>query len=349
MGVMGTNHATMSITPSSPHVGGDNHMLLLFRYLLIGIGLSIPFNLQLPRADPLERAPTEHASLFGAAQMVGQIESDRLLECSGMDTSLVHGDLLWAINDGGNGPFLYALGRDGRDLGRVRVAGAKNRDWEGLATFNWQGRPMILIADVGDNDQRHDMHTLYIVSEPKFNGKRLHPSAAIEVAWRIDFSYPDRNHDAEGVAVDTVGEKILVLTKRDQPPLLFALPLKPASTIQHVVARHVAAVDRIPPPSTEDRLHAFWEVRSQPTAMDLSTDGLTMVVLTYKDAYLFNRRPGDSWATAVSVAPVLIQLPLPQDNWHLRQREAICFSKVGRNLFIASEGKGAGIFKLKVR
>ncbi len=286
---------------------------------------------------------------FGAARMVGRIQSDRIVECSGMDTSLVHGDLLWAINDGGNGPFLYALGSDGRDRGRVRVAGAKNRDWEDLATFLWQDRPMVLIADCGDNRQRHASHTLYVVEEPRLSGERFDGSAVVEVAWRIEFSYPDRHHDAEGVAVEPLDNKIFVLTKRDDPPLLFALPLKPVPGGRQVMASLVAAVDRIPPPSTADRRHAYGALRSQPTALDLSADGLTMVVLTYKHAYLFNRRPGDAWATALGQQPVLIPLPLAQDHPHLGQREAICFSRDGRRLWVTSEGKGSGLFELQAR
>lgn len=324
-------------------------MRRLFKTLLIGIVICIAFHLKLLRADLLEQLPASDARPFGDAQMVGRIESDRLLECSGMDSSVARGDLLWAINDSGNGPFLYALGRDGRDRGRVRVEGAENRDWEGLATFWWQGRPMILIADIGDNDQRHDRHVLYIVEEPKLGAERLQRSTVVDLAWRIDFAYPDRNHDAEGVAVDPVEQKFLVLTKRDDPPLLFALPLKPASHNRPVVARLVATVDRIPPPSTEDRLQAYGDYFSQPTALDLSADGLRMVMLTYKHAYLYHRLTGHSWAAAVSTQPILIPLPLPQGNRHLVQREAICFSMDERALLVTSEGKGAGIFELKVR
>ena len=56
-------------------------------------------------------------SRLGAVRKMGQIESDRITECSGMDVSKLAGDLLWAINDSGNGPFVYALGIDGRDRG----------------------------------------------------------------------------------------------------------------------------------------------------------------------------------------------------------------------------------------
>jgi hypothetical protein len=261
--------------------------------------------------------------------------------------SLATGDLFWAVNDGGNGPFLYALGGDGRNRGRVLVAGAQNRDWEGLDTFFWQGRPTILVADFGDNAQQHLTHTLYVVHEPRIDGERFEGSAVAEVAWRIVFSYPDRKHDAEGVAVDTVSEKVFVLTKRDNPPLLFELPLKPLSGGQPIVAQKIATVSRIPPPSAEDLSEKYGIFRSQPTALDFSTDGLQAVVLTYKHAYLFKRRGRDSWAAALSGHPIPIPLPLPQDSGDLRQREAICFAADGRALFVTSEGKGAGIYRLE--
>jgi hypothetical protein len=293
--------------------------------------------------------PPGNQAPFGTAERIGFIEDHRLLECSGLEASPMNSRLFWAVNDGGNGPFLYALGLSGGSRGRVLVAEAKNRDWEGLETFLWQGRPMILIADFGDNAQRHATHTLYIVHEPERNKKHDDESAVARVAWRIVFSYPDRNHDAEGVAVDPVGEKVFVLTKRDHPPLLFELPLKPPSTNPPVVAKRVGEVTRIPPPSAEDLTKKYGIFRSQPTALDLSADGRYAVVLTYKHAYLFKRHNQDSWAAALAGNPITIPLPPPDEQSDFRQREAICFAEDGRALFVTSEGRGAGIYRLKAR
>jgi hypothetical protein len=208
---------------------------------------------------------------------------------------------------------------------------------------------MILIADFGDNHRRHATHTLYVIEEPAVTGEHINSSTMAAVAWRIVFRYPDRNHDAEGVAVDTRRREVLILTKRDDPPLLFALPLKPPSNHRPLVARQIAAVGRIPPPSDEDRRQPFGEFRSQPTALDISPDGLSMVILTYKHAYLFKRNHGQSWGKAAGTSPTVIQLPLPQNTHDLRQREAICFSRDGSSLFVTSEGKRPGLFRLKAR
>jgi hypothetical protein len=290
------------------------------------------------------------AARFGVAERIGRIEDPRLVECSGLEASPTVADLFWAVNDSGNGPYLYALGGNGRSFGRVKVAGAQNRDWEALDTFLWQGgRPMILIADVGDNQARYHTHTLYVVPEPAFNGTPYAAASVAKVAWRIRFSYPDGNHDAEAVAVDTAGQKVLVLTKRDNPPLLFELPLIPPSGDEPVLAEKIARVGRIPPPSTADRLMPYGAYHSQPTALDLSPDGRCAVVLTYKHAYLFERREAESWAAAFSATPLLIPLPLPQQDSRLSQREAICFANDGKALYVTAEGRNASIYRLSAR
>lgn len=295
------------------------------------------------------KSPPNDQALFGAAQIVGSLEDDRLVECSGMDISLATGTFFWAINDGGNGPFVYALGMDGSNRGRVLVAGAKNRDWEGLDTFLWQDRPMILIADFGDNKEQHDTHTLYIIEEPHLTSDSFGESASVEVAWQIVYSYPHRKHDAEGVAVDTINGKILVLTKRDNPPLLFELPLIPPLKNRPLIARKVTAVQQIPQPSVKELLQIYGKYQSQPTAFDLSPDGLQAVILTYKHAYMFNRTRSESWATTFTGHPILIPLPLPEDRSGFRQREAICFGSDNRTLYVTSEGNRAGIFLLEAK
>jgi len=287
--------------------------------------------------------PSGQPLSYGTVQTIGHIESEQLVECSGMDCSITDADLLWAVNDGGNGPFLFALGRDGRDRGRVKVVGATNRDWEGLATFIWHGRSMLLIADFGDNRLMHPIHTLVVLEEPRLSAASQDRPMLAQVAWKIDFRYPDGPHDAEGVAVDQDAGEVLVLTKRDTPPLLFALPLKPDPHVHPLTARRVAAVDFIPDPTAEDRRHPYGHVRSQPTGLDVSSDGSQAVVLTYKHAYLFKRGPGTCLKSAFKRQPVVIELPLPQDCPELRQREAICFSRDDRSLLVTSEGKGARI------
>jgi hypothetical protein len=114
-----------------------NHLLLL-------VCINLFFSMNGSWAEEKKSFPPADKAYFGNAQLTGRLGDDRLVECSGMDISLATDNLIWAINDGGHGPFIYALRIDGRSMGRVLVVGAQNRDWEGLDTFFWQGRPMIL-------------------------------------------------------------------------------------------------------------------------------------------------------------------------------------------------------------
>jgi hypothetical protein len=311
---------------STPHLvsAGENH----------SEGLSEPFG----------------RSLYGPLQRVGKIEHPLLVECSGMDISLLENDLLWAVNDGGHGPYLFALGGDGRNRGRVLVSGATNRDWEGVDTFLWQGRSMILVADFGDNKEVHDTHTLYIIQEPMLPPLgQFSSSATVPVAWKVVYAYPDRGHDAEGVAVDTSNAAILILTKRDNPPLFFEIPLYPSSDGHPHMAKQVALLKSIPQPTKNDLTHKYGKYRSQPTALDLSPDHRWAVVLTYKHAYLYQRPPHGIWADAFGRVPAVAILPPPEEQRDLRQREAICFAPDGETLVVTSEGQGAGLFRLEMQ
>ena len=110
-------------------------MKIHVKYLWVLVCFCLFFGLNCIWADEKKLPPLTDRAPFGAAQLVGRLEDDRLVECSGMDTSLAADNLFWAINDGGHDPFIYALGIDGRSRGRVLVVGAENRDWEGLDTF----------------------------------------------------------------------------------------------------------------------------------------------------------------------------------------------------------------------
>ena len=265
-------------------------------------------------------------------------------EASGLAASRFREDLLWVINDSGNGPYLYAIATDGRDLGRARVAGARNEDWEDLAAFDLGGRSYLLIADVGDNRRQRRKYTLYVVPEPRRTP--LEEGSVLNIAWRIDFVYPDKPHDCEAVAVDAKRKSVLLLTKRDQPPILFTLPLRPADPQTVSKARFLTTLQHIPAPTRHDLKQPYGRFRSQPTALDIDARGQTAVVLTYKDAYLFQRRPSQPWVRVFAQKPLPIHLPLPEKEPGLQQREALCFDRSGNSLYITSEGAGAKLLRV---
>ena len=263
------------------------------------------------------------------------LQHERLTEASGLASSRQFEGLYWAINDGGSPPELFLLGPDGGDHGTVAVAGAENVDWEDLASFVLDGRNWLLIADIGDNDARRDAVTLYVVEEPT-----VADAHSAEVSWRIDFAYPDGAQDAEAVAVDAVQERILVLSKRRVPAVLYAIPLRPPTS--PVIADAVGDVTTIEQPTRADidRAPLADDWHWQPTGMDLAPDGA--VILTYDSIWYFRRRPGtDPFATFQS-EPLRFRLD------GVPGAEAVAFDRAGDAIVVTAENENAPIIVMRI-
>ena len=81
--------------------------------------------------------------------MVGRLQNAQIDEASGLARSQRYPDVFWVANDDGPS-VLYAIDSTGKDLGRVTIKDASNRDWEDLASFTLDGVPYLLAADIGD-------------------------------------------------------------------------------------------------------------------------------------------------------------------------------------------------------
>ncbi len=285
-----------------------------------------------------------HESRFGNARFMGYLSDNNISESSGMAASRRTKDLFWTHNDGGNPAVIYALWENGTVLGQVCLTQAKNIDWEDMASFTWKNRHFLLIGDVGDNRSNRKKCTLYIVEEPSVSDiKKQNPGIAN--SWQIDFIYEDGPRDCEAVAVDVSTGHCLLLSKRDDLPGLYRLPLLPLQHKSPAVAVKTAIVSLIPPPGMEDLIQPYGGNRSQPTAMDMTSDGQTLVILTYKNAYLYSKNSHQTWASRLEEAPEIIYLP-PVGFNSLIQREGLCFSSDGMSFYLTSEKVPTPLFRL---
>ena len=269
-----------------------------------------------------------------AIELAGHLESKSLREASGLAHSGIREDLLWAIND--DGPTdLYALGLSGKKRGKVRIENAANRDWEDLASFVLDGTPYLVVADIGDNNARRKDVTLYIVEEPD------PADDEVEVAWEIEFTYPEGPRDAEALAVDVAAGRILVLSKRDIPARLYALPLQP-ETKDRITAKFIGAVSSLPQPSRRDVNNALankdWHW--QPTGMDIAAAHDAVLILTYRGIYYYARQDGEAWADALGRAPLGASLGA------YRNAESIAFAQSGDHAFVITEKQHAPLLRI---
>lgn len=234
----------------------------------------------------------------------GELEDETLSEASGLAASSRNRGVYFSVNDSGNEPRIFALGADGSDQGSWQLDYPGGHDFEDMAAFEWSGKPYLLVADTGDNFYWRPELTLAFVPEPDLETP---PETVLETEWTYRFSFPDGYRDIEAVAVDQSDERIYLVSKRRVPPELFSLPLRPEKP--HVVAAYEGRLNGIPQSSERDmREDPRWgRYRSSPTAFSMR--GRTAVLLTYRDAYQYRRRPGKDWIETLKGDPARIMLP----------------------------------------
>ena len=270
------------------------------------------------------------------AQLSGVLLDPQLNEISGLAASRRHRDVLWLHDDGGNPARLFAVSPHGRRLATLRLEGVPKTDWEDIAAFELDGRAYLLIADTGDNGGLRKTLQLHVVAEPaKIENARLKP------VWSIAFRWPDGARDCEAVAVDAARGQILLVSKKRQPPELFTLPLRPADA-GLLTATRVGLLAGVPQADAELRRRSPRRARlvSQVTAADVSPDGRTLAVMTYRHLLLYPRGAQQGWAGAVARPPNTIVLP-----W-LPQAEALGWASDGRSLYATGEFIPAPLYRI---
>ena len=267
----------------------------------------------------------------------GKITDKNLNEVSGIAVSRINKDILWVLNDSGNSASVYALNPEGKLLCTIDIQGVSNNDWEDIASFEYKGKPYILVADTGDNRAIRSKCFFHFIEEPDIE-KISGPSTSVKPSWSITYTYEDGARDCESVAVDTVNGKILLLSKRDDPPVLYELPL---TKEKNTVAKKITEIKPLPQ-FTKDITEPFQKA-NQPTAMDISTDGRSIIVLTYGDAFYYEKKPSEEWSGIFKGSPQVITVP------RMKQAEAICFSKDGSGIYVTTEQIPAPLYKMDLK
>lgn len=267
----------------------------------------------------------------------GFLLDPQLNEISGLAASRRHPGTLWLHDDGGNPARLFAVSNRGLRRATYRVEGVNKTDWEDIAAFQLDGRDYLLLADTGDNGGLRRTLQLHVIEEPRtLENGRLTP------AWSIAFRWPDGARDCEAVAVDTKRGQVLLVSKKRQPPELFALPLRPRDKgVQ--TARALGRLAGVPQPTSDDLRQRPQRARydTHVTAADVSPDGRTLAVMTYRYLLFYPALHGQGWGRAVARAPQVRTLP-----W-LPQAEALGWAPDGDSVFATGEFVPAPLYRVR--
>ena len=269
-----------------------------------------------------------------AFKVSGTLQNSQIIEASGLVAGA--NGVFFVYNDGKRDVFV--IDAAGNDLGSFKLDESKNKDWEDITRVPEGDRRLIVIADVGDNQHKRKDVELYFFEEPSLGEFATNH----EAIHRLKLSYPDGPRDVESVAYDPSSESILLLSKRDLPPRLYAVPLDRALAEKELEAEFLAEVPGFRPPTKQDILthpkRGLWV--SQPTGMDISPDGRLAAVLTYRSLYLFQREEGETWAEAFQRQPrEFVGPPGTHD-------EAVAFSADGKTIYVTTERRPAPIYRL---
>ncbi len=262
---------------------------------------------------------------YGEPVKLGVLDDPAVQESSGMAWGRRNG-VIWTHNDSGNGTWLFAFDTSGQRVARVKVAGARNHDWEDMGSFTMDGKDYLLIGDIGDNAHRRRQCTLYLLEEPAIDANGGSRTPSVPIAQAIRFGYEDGAHDCEAVAVDPTSRTVILVTKKLGfwcNAYALALPEKP--TDEKLTAKKLAAVEA-----------------PVVTAMDISPDGRRAVVCTYGEAWEFARGPDMTWAKAFAEPPRRIAMP------DRKQGEALCYGADGKTLYATSEKLPTPLWRVPV-
>jgi len=272
-------------------------------------------------------------SSFGKPEVLGKIASDDITESSGIAVSKCQPNVFWTHNDSGDGPFIYAIGAKGENLGTWKVQRAANVDWEDIAEFkDASGNCFIYIGEIGNNGGKRAEQTVYRVKEPAVSADTSKSDTKspleTEAADAVKFTYPDGSLNAETLMVHPVTGDIYVLTKRhDAPSSVYKIKPEFGSTI---VAEKIAEVKV---PAVPNGLL---------TGGDISEDGKHVAICDYFAGYELTLPANDT-----SFDDIWKQAPVTIDLGDRKQGEAIGYGNDGNTLFATSEGKHPPLIEVK--
>lgn len=239
-------------------------------------------------------APAGAQGLFGNLDLrpvrmpapVGRMDTNLIPESSGLVRSPKNPGIFWTLSDSGARPEIVPLAMNGRvpqGWSPVTIAGARNRDWESIATDK---RGNLVIADVGSNAGQRRERQLYFVREPRPGETSVKPFRTLNVHFE-DHTPGSQNHDCE--AVFFAGGHLYFLTKHRADKLTRLYRLEAESTRRSNPLRFVDSFD----------------IRGMVTGADTSPDGKRVAVLTYTALWLFDFKDGSIFRGAVWWTPIM--------------------------------------------
>lgn len=245
-----------------------------------------------------------------------------LVEASGLIASRRHAGVLWAHNDSGDVPRLFALGADGARRGEFILTGAPSGDLEDAASGPCPdgSGPCLWIADTGNNFRDRNDLGVYAVAEPPALG-----DTATEAWWHFPLVYPGGEAiDVEAMVLGGTPAQLMLVEKIDaERARVFAAP---APTLDGELLTPVVVGDFMSPGIAVTRGRMV-------TGADLHPAGDRLALRTYTGVFEYALPAVDDPASFLAAEPtVVVYGPLSEP-----QGETVAYAADGSALWTLSE------------
>ena len=145
--------------------------------------------------------------------------SKKINETSGLE--IIDGNFI-TLNDSGDDPALYTFNKSGKNLSKILIKGAQNKDWESLAS----DKEYIYIGDIGNNKGNRRDLKIYL-TDLEF---KLVDSINFNYKNQSKFKKKKKNKfDAE--ALVSIGDSLMIFSKnrKNLTTEVYTLPKTPGS------------------------------------------------------------------------------------------------------------------------
>jgi hypothetical protein len=253
------------------------------------------------------------SAIFFKGKPLAELTERKLQEVSGLAASARNNGFLWTHNDSGNPAEIYLVDEQLQIRLTCKLHGVKNRDWEEIAVGPGpdKNKSYLYVADIGDNNARHNLKYVYRFEEPVLSAAR----GAQIIVRRFDtivFQLEDGKKDTEAIMVHPKTKNLYVLSKRERPVYLYELKF-PFSLKDTLTAKKMLSI-----PLT------------QIVSAAISRDGNEILMKNYDHIYYWETQ-GKSLPEVLKKEPHLLKYTEEP------QGEAIAFNVSGTGFYTLSE------------
>lgn len=259
-----------------------------------------------------KRDKEEKSRLFDKAESLGKVPS-KLVEASGLVSSVINPGYLWTLNDGGNSSEIFLIDDNGDIILTCKLKKIDNRDWEDIAIGRSAADSVVYlyVGEIGDNDARYDFKYIYRFKEPALQ-KEDHLS--IEEFDTLTIRLPDERRDMEAMTIDQATGDLYLVSKREKNVNVYLSELASSFKSDTLVPTIVATIPYF-----------------NTVAIDISFDSKQILLKTYDEIYYWNK------VDTISVAQTLMSTPVKLDYKKEPQGEAIAWNLDGSGFYTLSE------------